>query len=123
MARVLVVDDARFMRMMLSNVLVEDEHEIVGEAENAKQAVDMFRELKPDIVTLDIVMPEVDGITSLEAIKAILKESSKAQILMVSAMGQKDIMMECLQAGAKDFIVKPFDPKKIKQTVKRLTAA
>ena len=122
MAKILVVDDARFMRMMLSGILSEDGHEVVGQGENAKMAIEQYSSLKPDIMTLDIIMPEIDGINSVHAIKEILAHDQNAKIIVVSAMGQKDIMVECLQAGVKDFIVKPFQPEKVKATVQRILA-
>ena len=120
MAKILIVDDAIFMRKMLSDILTKDGHEIVGEAENAKEAVTLFKKLKPDLVTLDIVMPEVDGMTAMRAIRDIVSTDQKAIILMVSAMGQEAFVVESIQAGAKDFIVKPFQPQTISTTVKRL---
>ena len=120
MGNIVVVDDARFMRMMLSSILAEEGHQTVGQGENASQAIDQYQIHRPDLLTIDIVMPEVDGINSLEAIKRILDLDRNAKIVVVSAMGQKDIIVECIQAGVKDFIVKPFQPEKIKATIQRL---
>lgn len=116
MARVLVVDDALFMRRMLSDILKKEGIEICGEAENGKDAIDKYQQLKPDLVTMDIVMPEMDGI---EAVKQIMKIDPDAKILMCSAMGQQPLVVEALEAGAKDFIIKPFQPSKVIEAVEK----
>lgn len=103
--RVLVVDDATFMRVSIKNTLTKNGFEVVGEAENGKIGVAKYMELSPDIVTLDITMPEMDG---LDALKAIVKIDPKAVVIMVSAMGQESMVREAVMAGAKGFIVKPF---------------
>lgn len=103
--RVLIADDATFMRTVLRKLLAKNGFEVVGEAENGKQAVAKYSELKPDIVTMDITMPEMDG---LHAVKEIKKHHPEAKIIMCSAMGQSALVVEAIQAGAKDFIVKPF---------------
>ncbi len=108
--RVLVVDDAAFMRMMIKNILVDGGFEIVGEAENGRDAIDAFRDLKPDLVTMDITMPEMDGI---DAVKAVLDIDKDAKIIMCSAMGQQAMVIDAIQAGAKDFVVKPFKPDRV----------
>ncbi len=105
MKRVLIVDDAAFMRISIKNMLVKNGFEICGEAENGEVAVQKFAELSPDIVTLDITMPEKDGLTSLKEILAI---NPNANVIMVSAMGQENMVREAILAGAKGFIVKPF---------------
>lgn len=120
MASILIVDDAVFMRKMLSDILTKDGHTIIGEAENAKEAIDLFRKNKPDIVTLDIVMPEIDGIDSMQAIKEFKNIDKEAKVVIVSAMGQQELVVEAIQAGAKDFIVKPFQPSRISEAVDRL---
>lgn len=120
MANVLVVDDAVFMRRMLSDILTKAGHKIVGEAENAKEAVVLYKKLKPDVMTLDIIMPVVDGIDAVKAIKEIVSHDKKARILMVSAMGQQEFVVETIQAGAKDFIVKPFQSSRVTEAVHRL---
>ena len=120
MANVLVVDDALFMRKMLSDILVKDGHRVVGEAENAKEAVTLYKKLKPDVMTLDMVMPEVDKMNSLQAIQEILALDQGAKIVMVSAMGQQELVVQSIRAGAKDFIVKPFEPKQVTDAVRRL---
>lgn len=120
MAKILVVDDAIFMRKMLSDILVKDGHEVVGEGENAKEAINLYKKLRPDVVTLDIIMPDVDGVNAIQAIKDIVKEDPSANILMVSAMGQQEMVVESIQAGAKDFIVKPFQASNVASAVKRM---
>lgn len=115
--RVLIADDAAFMRMMIKNILQKNGFEIVGEAENGKQAIKLYQESKPDLVTMDITMPEMDGI---EAVKAIRSVDPAASIIMCSAMGQQSMVMEAIQAGAKDFIVKPFQQDRMMQAVERV---
>ncbi|MEW6191814.1 MAG: response regulator [Bacillota bacterium] len=117
--KVLIVDDAAFMRMMIKNIITKSGYEVVGEAENAAAAVELYKELKPDLVTMDITMPEMDGIAGVKAIKAI---DPNASIIMVSAMGQQAMVMEAIQAGAKDFIVKPFQQERILQAMERVLA-
>jgi len=112
--RVLIVDDAAFMRMMLRNILTKAGYEIVGEAENGKSALDLYKELKPDVVTMDITMPEMNGI---EAVKALKQVDPQARVVMISAMGQQAMVMEAVQAGAKDFIVKPFQQDRVLQAI------
>jgi len=120
MAKILIVDDAIFMRKTLSDILVKDGHEIVGEAENAREAVEMYKKLRPDVVTLDIIMPEIDDMNAMKAIREIKKFDEKANILIVSAMGQQELVVETIQAGAKDFIVKPFQPSSVTNAVERI---
>lgn len=108
--RVLIVDDAAFMRMMLRDILSKNGFEVVGEAENGKVAVQMYGELKPDVVTMDITMPEMDGIAAVQAIKA---SDPNAKVVMVSAMGQQAMVIEAIRSGAADFIVKPFQPDRV----------
>ena len=110
MKRVLIVDDAAFMRMMLKDILVKNGYDVVGEAENGKIAIDKYKELKPDIVTLDITMPEMDG---LEAIKKIKEINNQVNVIMCSAMGQQAMVIDAIQSGAKDFIVKPFQADRV----------
>ena len=117
MAKILIIDDAKFMRMTLSNILTKAGHEIVGEGENGKDAIRLYRELHPEVVTLDITMPEMNGI---EAVKAIKKEHPKAVIIMCSAMGQQKMVVEAIESGAKDFIVKPFDEARVVESVNRV---
>ncbi|MFD1674884.1 response regulator [Alicyclobacillus fodiniaquatilis] len=106
MARVLVTDDAAFMRMMLRGYLTEGGHEVVGEAANGKEAVDMYFIHQPDVVTMDITMPEMDGI---EAVKAIMAKCPDAKIIMCSAMGQQAMVISAIRAGARGFVVKPLE--------------
>lgn len=108
--KILIVDDATFMRIKLRDILEKNGYEVVGEAENGIQAVDKFKELKPDVVTLDITMPEMDGIEALKQIKEIDADS---KVLMCSAMGQQSMVMDAIRAGALDFIVKPFDTERV----------
>jgi two-component system, chemotaxis family, chemotaxis protein CheY len=117
MARVLIVDDAKFMRMTLSNILNKAGHEVVGEGENGKDAVSLYRDLKPDLITLDITMPEMNG---LEAVREIKKEFPNAKVIMCSAMGQQKMVVEAIEAGAKDFIVKPFDEARVVDAINRI---
>jgi len=106
----LIVDDAAFMRMMLRDILAKNGFDVVGEAENGKVAVQMYGELKPDVVTMDITMPEMDGIAAVKEIKAA---SPEAKVVMVSAMGQQAMVIEAIRSGAADFIVKPFQPDRV----------
>ena len=114
--KILVVDDAAFMRMMIKDILSKNGYEVVGEAENGKIAVEKYKELKPDLVTMDITMPEMDGI---EAVKQIKAQDATSRIVMCSAMGQQAMVIDAIQAGAKDFIVKPFQPDRVLEAVKK----
>jgi two-component system chemotaxis response regulator CheY len=114
MARVLVVDDAVFMRKMVSDALSKGGHEVVGEAANGQEAVTRFQELKPEVTTLDITMPEMDGIAAL---KAILEVDPGARVIMCSALGQESKVLESIKAGARDFVVKPFQPDRVLEAV------
>ena len=115
--RVLVVDDAAFMRMMVKDILTKNGYEVVGEAENGMKALEKYQELKPDLVTMDITMPEMDGIS---AVKEIKKVDPNGKIVMCSAMGQEAMVVEAIKLGALDFIVKPFKADRILQTVKKI---
>jgi len=117
MKRVLIVDDASFMRLTLKTMLEKNNFEVVGEAENGLVGVQMCKELQPDIVTLDITMPTMDGI---EALKEIKKTNNKAEIVMISAMGQELYVREAVMLGAKGFIVKPFREEYIVQALNKL---
>lgn len=108
--KVLIVDDAAFMRMMLRDILSKNGFDVVGEAENGKVAVQMYKDLKPDVVTMDITMPEMDGIAAVKEIKAA---DPAAKVVMVSAMGQQAMVIEAIRSGAADFIVKPFQPDRV----------
>jgi two-component system chemotaxis response regulator CheY len=116
---VLVCDDAIFMRTMISDILSQAGFEVVGEAESGVQAVEKYRELKPDLVTMDIVMPDMGGI---EAVREICKTDPEAKILMCSAMGQQALVVEAIQAGAKGGVVKPFQPSRVLEAVQRVLA-
>jgi two-component system chemotaxis response regulator CheY len=117
MATVLIVDDAAFMRNMLKDILVKEGHQVVAEATNGEEAVLKYKQYHPDLVLMDIVMPGMDGI---ETVKALMSEDPAAKIIMCSALGQQQMVIEALQAGAKDFIVKPFQPVMIAETVKKV---
>jgi len=114
---VLICDDAIFMRTMVGDILSQAGFEIVGEAETGVQAVEKYQQLKPDLVTMDIVMPDMGGI---DAVREICKTDPNAKILMCSAMGQQALVVEAIQAGAKDFIVKPFQPGRVLEAVQRV---
>lgn len=120
MIKVLIVDDASFMRAMLKNILTRNSYEVVGEACNGQDAFEKYKELKPDVVTMDITMPEVDGIT---AVRMIREYDKTASIIMCSAMGQQSMVRESLKAGAKDFLVKPFVEEKVIDAIKKITGA
>jgi len=119
MARVLVVDDAAFMRKMLGDALAQGGHEIIGEAANGNEAVERYQELRPEITTLDITMPEKDGLTAL---KEILGIDPSARIVMCSALGQEAKVLESIRAGAKDFVVKPFQAERVLDAVGKALA-
>lgn len=114
--RVLIVDDAAFMRMMLKDILTKNGYEVVAEANDGTQAVEMYKEHKPDLVTMDITMPEMDGITALKEIRAF---DGEANVIMCSAMGQQAMVIEAIQSGAKDFIVKPFQADRVLEAVQK----
>ena len=116
---VLVCDDAIFMRTMISDILAQAGFEIVGEAETGAQAVEKYKQLKPDLVTMDIVMPDMGGI---DAVREIVKGDPDAKILMCSAMGQQALVVEAIQAGAKDFVVKPFQADRVVEAVGKALA-
>jgi two-component system chemotaxis response regulator CheY len=114
---VLVCDDAIFMRTMISDILQQSGFDVIGEAETGVEAVAQYRKLKPDLVTMDIVMPDMGGI---DAVREITKFDPNARILMCSAMGQQALVVEAIQAGAKDFVVKPFQPSRVLEAVQRV---
>ncbi len=114
---VLICDDALFMRTMLGDILRQAGFSIVGEAQSGSEAVQKYRELQPSLVTMDIVMPDMGGI---DAVRVIMKDFPDAKILMCSAMGQQALVIEAIQAGARDFVVKPFQPSRVLEAVQRV---
>ena len=114
---VLICDDAILMRTMVGDILQSAGFEIVGEAETGLQAVEKYKQLRPDLVTMDIVMPDMGGI---DAVREIMKVDPQAKILMCSAMGQQALVVEAIQAGARDFVVKPFQPSRVLEAVQRV---
>ncbi|MDQ0090614.1 two-component system chemotaxis response regulator CheY [Paenibacillus anaericanus] len=114
--RILIVDDAAFMRMMIRDILSKNGFEVVGEAQDGAQAIEKFKELHPDLITMDITMPEMDGITALKEIKKI---DPNAKVIMCSAMGQQAMVIDAIQAGAKDFIVKPFQSDRVVEAINK----
>ena len=113
---ILIVDDAAFMRMMIKDILTKNGYNVAGEAENGAKAVEKYNELKPDLVLMDITMPEMDGI---QALKKIKENDGGAMVIMCSAMGQQAMVIESIQSGAKDFIVKPFQADRVLEAVKK----
>ena len=114
--KILVADDAAIMRLMLRNILSGAGYNVVGEASDGREAVRRYQELMPDLVTMDITMPGMNGI---EAVKSIKNIDPSAKIIMCSAMGQKSMVLEAIEAGAINFIVKPFDEPKVKEAVEK----
>ncbi len=114
--KILIVDDAAFMRMMIKDILTKNGYEIAGEAQDGREAVEKYKELEPDLVTMDITMPEMDGITALKEIKQI---DPDAVVIMCSAMGQQAMVIDAIQAGAKDFIVKPFQADRVLEAIEK----
>ena len=114
---ILICDDAAFMRMMIKDILTKNGYNVVGEAENGAKAVEKYQELKPDLVLMDITMPEMDGI---QALKKIKEADAGANVIMCSAMGQQALVIEAIQNGAKDFIVKPFQADRVLEAVKKV---
>lgn len=119
MARVLVVDDAAFMRKMVSDALAQGGHEVIGEAANGLEAVERYKELAPEVTTLDITMPEKDGLSALEDILAL---DPSARVVMCSALGQESKVLKAIKSGAKDFVVKPFQPERVLDAVAKAVA-
>lgn len=115
--RVLIVDDAAFMRMMIKDILTKNGYEVAGEADNGLKAIDKYKEITPDLVLMDITMPEMNGIDAVKNIKAI---DPGAKIVMCSAMGQQAMVIESIQAGARDFIVKPFQADRVLEAVRKV---
>lgn len=117
--RILITDDALFMRVTLKNILTQNGYEVVGEAVNGADSVRLYKELRPDVVTMDITMPEMDGISALKEIRSVDPDAS---VVMCTAMGQKNMVVEAIQAGAKDFIVKPFQPDRVLEAIGKVAA-
>lgn len=117
MARILVVDDAAFMRLQLTDILQKGGHEVIGQAENGLDAIEKYAQLKPDLVTMDITMPVMEGIDAVKGIKTI---DPNAKVIMCSAMGQQQMIVSAIQAGAKDFVVKPFQADRVLEAVKKI---
>lgn len=117
MKRVLIVDDAAFMRMMIKDILQKNGFEVVGEASNGIEAVNLYKKERPDVVTMDITMPDMDGI---EAVKEIRCFDANARVIMCSAMGQQSMVMDAIKSGAKDFIVKPFQADRVLEAIRKV---
>jgi len=115
--KILIVDDAAFMRMMIKDILTKNDYEVVGEAENGLKAIEKYKELMPDLVLMDITMPELDGI---QAVRLIKEYDATAKVVMCSAMGQQAMVIESIQAGAKDFIVKPFQADRVIEAIQKV---
>ena len=117
MAKILIVDDAAFMRMMIKDILTKNGYEVVAEAANGVEAVELYKSHQPDLVTMDITMPEMDGIEAVKQIKAV---NPAAKVIMCSAMGQQSMVMDAIKAGANDFIVQPFQADRVLEAVKKI---
>ena len=117
MAKILIVDDAAFMRMMIKDILTKNGYEVVAEAANGVEAVELYKSHQPDLVTMDITVPEMDGIEAVKQIKAV---NPAAKVIMCSAMGQQSMVMDAIKAGANDFIVKPFQADRVLEAVKKI---
>lgn len=117
MKKVLIVDDAAFMRMMIKDILQKNGFEVIGEASNGIEAINLYKKERPDVVTMDITMPDMDGI---EAVKEIRAFDSSAKIIMCSAMGQQSMVMDAIKSGAKDFIVKPFQADRVLEAIRKV---
>jgi two-component system chemotaxis response regulator CheY len=118
MTKILIVDDAEFLRMRISKMLIGDGYEVI-EAENGVQAVETYRNQKPDVVLMDITMPEMDGLTALKEIRAI---DPKARVVMLTALGQESVVLEAIKSGARDFVVKPFERERVLSAITKLLA-
>ena len=117
MAKILIVDDAAFMRMMIKDILTKNGYEVVAEAANGVEAVELYKSHQPDLVTMDITMPEMDGIEAVKQIKAV---NPAAKVIMCSAMGQQSMVMDAIKAWANDFIFKPFQADRVLEAVKKI---
>ncbi len=116
-AKIMVVDDSKFMRKMLTEIFTNNGYEVIGEAKDGMEAIEKYKKLKPDLVTMDIVMPEMGGV---DAARAILKHDKDAKIIMCTALDHKELVEDALSYGAKSFIVKPFEPEKVIETAKKI---
>jgi two-component system chemotaxis response regulator CheY len=119
MATILIVDDAKFMRTLVKDALVPAGHEIIGEAENGNEAIQLYKKLKPNLVTMDITMREKDGI---EAAEEILRQDPNARIIMVTALGQENLLTKAIKLGVRDFVVKPFPPERLQKAAEKALA-
>lgn len=119
MPRILIVDDAEFLRMRISKMLTSDGHEVL-EAENGLEAVEVYKKEKPDIVLMDVTMPEMDGLTALKEIKTF---DPQAKVIMLTALGQESVVLEAIKTGAKDFVVKPFERERVINAINKLTSS
>lgn len=117
MARILIIDDAKFMRLTLTNIITKANHEVVGEGENGQEAITLYQMLQPDIVTMDITMPVMNGI---DALREIIRQFPDAKVIMCSAMSQQKLVVEAIEAGAKDFVIKPFDESRVIEAINRV---
>lgn len=117
MTKVLITDDAAFMRMQLKDILTKLNLDVIGETANGKEAIQKCKDLQPDLITMDITMPEMDGVDAVKEIRSI---NPNVKIIMCSAMGQQSMVMDAIKAGANDFIVKPFTPERIKEAVEKV---
>lgn len=120
MTKIMIVDDAVFMRQMLAKILVAEGFEICVEASNAKEAVEKYKRFKPDLVLMDIIMPMMEELDGIGAVREIIKFDPDAKVLIVSAMAQQSLVVEATRAGAKDFVVKPVQPKRLIDAVKNI---
>jgi two-component system chemotaxis response regulator CheY len=120
MAKIMIVDDAVFMRQMLAKILVAEGFEICVEASNAQEAVEKYKRFKPDLVTMDIVMPMMEELDGIGAVREIIKFDPNAKVLIVSVMAQQSLVVEAMAAGAKDFVIKPVQPKRLIEAVKNI---
>lgn len=120
MSNVLIVDDSFFMRKLLTDILKKDGHTIVGEAGNAHEAYMLYQKLKPDVVTMDIIMPVIENMTTLNAVEKIMAFDPNAKILMITTMGQEEVIADFFKAGAKDFLLKPFQPANVTAAMQKL---
>ena len=117
MKTVLIVDDSSLMRRLIKNIVVKNGYDVLGEAENGKKGVEKYKELKPDFVTMDLIMDEMNG---LEALKLIIEEDPNANVIMVSSMGQEVLVRDAIVLGAKHFVMKPFDERQVMEAIKKL---